>query len=74
MKTTVNFRVTYDVKEQLEFLAEEEGSSISNVVREIIVLHLRERGLIEPQTVTMIEVDLSQVDFTGINNNTENYE
>lgn len=74
MKTTVNFRVTYDVKEQLEFLAEEEGDTISNVVRDIIVLHLRERGLIEPQTVTMIEVDLSQVDFTGINNNTENYE
>ena len=74
MKTTINFRVTYDVKEQLEFLAEEEGDTISNVVRDIIVLHLRERGLIEPQTVTMIEVDLSQVDFTGINNNTENYE
>ena len=40
MKTTVNFRVTYDVKEQLEFLAEEEGSSISDVVREIIIQHL----------------------------------
>lgn len=74
MKTTINFRVTYDVKEQLEFLAEEEGDTISNVVRDIIVLHLRERGLIEPQTVTMIEVDLSQVDFTGINNKTNNYE
>jgi len=74
MKTTINFRVTYDVKEQLEFLAEEEGDTISNVVRDIIVLYLRERGLIEPQTVRVIEVDLSQVDFTVINNKTNNYE
>ena len=74
MKTTINFRVTYDVKEQLEFLATEEGDTISNVVRDIIVQYLRERGLIEPQTVRVIEVDLSQVDFTGINNKTNNYE
>ena len=74
MKTTVNFRVTYDVKEQLEFLAEEEGSSISDVVREIIIQHLREQGLIEAQTERVIEIDLSQVNFRSINNNTENYE
>ena len=47
MKTTVNFRVTYDVKEQL---------------------------LIEAQTERVIEIDLSQVNFRSINNNTENYE
>lgn len=74
MKTTVNFRVTYDVKEQLEFLAEEEGSSISDVVREIIIQHLREQGLIEAQTERVIEIDLSQVNFRSLNNNTENYE
>ncbi|WP_370226998.1 ribbon-helix-helix protein, CopG family [Mesoflavibacter sp.] len=74
MKTTVNFRVTYDVKEQLEFLAEEEGSSISDVVREIIIQHLREQGLIEAQTERVIEIDLSQVNFRSINYNTENYE
>ncbi len=74
MKTTINFRVTYDVKEQLEFLAEEEGSSISDVVREIIIQHLREQGLIEAQTERVIEIDLSQVNFRSINNNTENYE
>ncbi|WP_027880552.1 ribbon-helix-helix protein, CopG family [Mesoflavibacter zeaxanthinifaciens] len=74
MKTTVNFRVTYDVKEQLEFLAEEEGSSISDVVREIIIQHLRDQGLIEAQTERVIEIDLSQVNFRSLNNNTENYE
>ena len=74
MKTTVNFRVTYDVKEQLEFLAEEEGSSISDVVREIIIQHLIEQGLIEAQTERVIEIDLSQVNFRSINYNTENYE
>ena len=74
MKTTVNFRVTYDVKEQLEFLAEEEGSSISDVVREIIIQHLRDQGLIEAQTERVIEIDLSQVNFRSINYNTENYE
>lgn len=74
MKTTINFRVTYDLKEQLEFLAEEEGSSISDVVREIIIQHLREQGLIEAQTERVIEIDLSQVNFRSLNNNTENYE
>ena len=73
MKTTINFRVTYDVKEQLEFLAEEEGSSISDVVREIIIQHLREQGLIEAQTERVIEIDLSQVNFRSINNYCRNY-
>lgn len=74
MKTTINFRVTSEVKEQLEFLADEEGETISDIVRGIIIQYLREKGLIEAQTVCVIEVDLNQVDFSSTNYNTDNYE
>ena len=66
MKTTINFRVEHEVKEQLEFLAEADGITISEVVRDIIIDNLIERGLLEQKPFQVIHLDLSQIDFTNI--------
>lgn len=42
MKTTINFRIETEHKDELELIAEENGENISNLVREIITEYLNE--------------------------------
>ncbi|HIC32091.1 MAG TPA: hypothetical protein EYO76_09255 [Flavobacteriaceae bacterium] len=72
MKTTINFRVEHEVKEQLEFLAEADGITISEVVRDIIIHNLTERGLLAQKPSQVIYLDLSQIDFTNITSDKNN--
>ncbi|AEH01402.1 hypothetical protein [Lacinutrix sp. 5H-3-7-4] len=64
MKTTINFRVTCDVKEQLEILSEEYDESISKVIRDIIIHNLRRRGLLEEEEREVFYINLSDLDLS----------